>query len=270
MSEMAQFPSALVMNLTESSELPLSVVCFLGHFIVFHVGCGLFAWLDERKWFYRMKEMCGDQAHYLDLLPNVVFNQIFLLLPSMYLLERIGWGFQGYDEAQGVFQQTLISYVFSAVFMTVGHDLLFYLGHRFLLHSPGGYRFFRHDLHHSTKASIALSSMYMVPSDYIIEICIPYLVPLCVLRTDAFFNVMAIALGSVGGMYEHSGYNFFPNLPGLSTIAHGMHHARYNCSFSDGVGSSNLMDKAFRTSYQHVYPIWAGKTSMRNDKDKEQ
>eukprot|EP00276_Gloeochaete_wittrockiana_P009998 CAMPEP_0184664268 /NCGR_PEP_ID=MMETSP0308-20130426/51950_1 /TAXON_ID=38269 /ORGANISM="Gloeochaete witrockiana, Strain SAG 46.84" /LENGTH=100 /DNA_ID=CAMNT_0027107535 /DNA_START=806 /DNA_END=1108 /DNA_ORIENTATION=- len=30
-----------------------------------------------------------------------------------------------------------------------------------------------------------------------------------------------------------------------------MHHTRYSCSFSDGVGSANMMDNVFKTTYRH-------------------
>jgi hypothetical protein len=256
-----------VVYLMETTGLPLSVICFLAHLFVFHLGCFLFEVMDQSGWLLDYKEFRGDQRRYWALLPQVCFNQFFILLPSMYLCEKLGVAFDSIDSRQQQLRQTIWHYLFYAVWMTIGHDIFFYLGHRFLLHSSWGYQLLQHDLHHSTKASIALSSMYMAPSDYVLEICVPYLVPLCMLKADAAFHFVAIALGSLGGMYEHSGYNFCPYFPGLSTMAHGMHHTRYNCSFSDGVGSSNLMDGLFRTSYECVYPKWSGKKSIRESKD---
>jgi hypothetical protein len=256
-------PSEAVGNLARLVGAPLSLTCFFGHFFVFHLGCLVFEVFDRNSWFHGYKEFKGDRQKYLELLPQVLFNQFFILLPAMYLSEKAGIAFNSFDLHHQPIQQSMWEYVSQAAWMTVGHDLFFYLGHRFLLHSVWGYQFFKHDVHHSTKASIALSSMYMAPSDYLLEICIPYLVPLSFLKADAGFNFIAIALGSLGGMYEHSGYNFWPRFPGLSTMAHGMHHTRYNCSFSDGVGSSNIMDGLFRTSYEHIYPKWSGKKSMK-------
>ncbi|KAF6003509.1 hypothetical protein F1559_001556 [Cyanidiococcus yangmingshanensis] len=257
-------PSEPIYYLTRTSGLPLSLTCFFGHFCFFHLGCLVFELLDKKGWLAGYKEFKGDQQRYLELLSQVLFNQFFILLPAMFLSETFGIAFDSLDRQNQPLRHSVWEYIPQAAWMTIGHDLFFYLGHRFLLHSAWGYHFFRHDVHHSTKASIALSSMYMASSDYLLEICVPYLVPLCLLKADAAFHFFAIALGSLGGMYEHSGYNFWPRLPGLSTMAHGMHHTRYNCSFSDGVGSSNIMDGLFRTSYEHVYPKWSGKKSIKD------
>lgn len=251
-------------ELTRQLGVPLSVFCFLTHCLVFHAACAAFAYIDRHKLLRRYKEHNSDRRTYRDMLPLVVLNQAFLLLPVMYAAERAGLAFQRSAA------QPALHVLANTAWMTLGHDVFFYLGHRFLLHTPFGYVFFRHDVHHSTKASVALSSMYMAPSDYVLEIIVPYLVPLCMIRSDAKFNVLAIALGSLGGMYEHSGFNFWPRMPGLSTLAHSMHHARYNCSFSDGVGSSNIMDEALRTSYHHVYPKWRGKLSAFDVHDKSE
>ncbi|KAK4536373.1 hypothetical protein CDCA_CDCA08G2398 [Cyanidium caldarium] len=257
-------PSEVIANFCATRHVPLSLVCFICHAVVFHGGCALFALLDRKRWLQRYKELKGDQLKYRDMIGCVLRNQLLLLLPPMLLCERLGWAFV-YREADGtVRQEGVFQYAVNAMWMTLGHDLFFYVGHRFVLHSPQGFKFFQHDMHHSTKASVALSSMYMAPCDYMLEICVPYLVPLCLLRADPLFNLAAITFGGIGGMYEHSGYNFCPQVPGLSTMAHGMHHTRYNCSFSDGVGSSNLMDNMFRTDYEHMYPKWAGKKSFRS------
>lgn len=43
-------------------------------------------------------------------------------------------------------------------------------------------------------------------------------VPLLFLPSDLFFDAMAPCLGAIGGLYEHSGYNFFPFFEALSTV----------------------------------------------------
>eukprot|EP00871_Galdieria_phlegrea_P004855 jgi/Galph1/5370/GphlegSOOS_G4092.1 len=227
-------------------QLPLAVICFIGHFVFFHVGCVSLSLCDYLNLLqkYKMHKL-GDES-YFQLLPRVLFNQLFLLLPSMLMAQYLGLGF---CTSEAVFHPLV--YVLLALWMALGHDVLFYLGHRFLLHSKWGFMRLGHDLHHSTKASIAISSMYMGTLDYILEIVLPYLIPLCLIRSDMFFDALAPCLGAVGGLYEHSGYNFFPVFETLSTFAHTMHHVRYNCSYSDGVGSTNLMDNALHTTYYH-------------------
>ena len=69
-------------------------------------------------------------------------------------------------------------------------------------------------------------------------------------------------LGAVGGLYEHSGFDFAAGLKAvpqrwlshipaslLSSHAHGEHHRRSRVSFSDGFGSPGLCDLIFRTRW---------------------
>lgn len=228
-------------------SLPVSVVCFIGHFVFFHVGCILLSLCDYFQLLqsYKYQKSPPDDS-YWKLLPRVLFNQLFLLLPAMLLVQYFGLGFRTTEVLYSP-----VVYIVYSVWMAFGHDILFYLGHRFLLHSKWGFMHLGHNLHHSTKANIAISSMYMGVIDYVLEIVIPYLVPLLFLRSDMFFDALAPCLGAIGGLYEHSGYNFFPHFKALSTVAHTMHHVRYNCSYSDGVGSTNLMDNALHTAYYH-------------------
>lgn len=60
--------------------------------------------------------------------------------------------------------------------------------------------------------------------------------------------MLLLALGALGGLYEHSGYNFWPFVWSLDTRIHGLHHVYYSCSFADGVGAPALLDSALRTA----------------------
>ena len=83
-------------------------------------------------------------------------------------------------------------------------------------------------------------------------------------RASMPFN--ALQPGSVGGLYEHSGYDFAtgrtdrgaspldrvlrllpPSL--VSSHAHAEHHRRWHVSYSDGFGSPGLCDLVFRTRW---------------------
>jgi hypothetical protein len=81
---------------------------------------------------------------------------------------------------------------------------------------------------------------------------------------DIGFHLLVASLGAIGGLYEHSGYDFAARLPkgagfwarpmagleGLITSkAHAEHHRRSNVSFSDGFGSPGLCDTIFRTRW---------------------
>ena len=240
------------------SLLPLSVLVWAGHMLVFHaVGLG-FELCDRRGAFRRFKVRRLERLTYAAALPRVLFNQTFILLPAMWLCEKAGLAFVG---------SKTIGFAFAAivlVLMTVGHDIVQYAAHRGLLHN-GRFRWLRHDLHHSTGASRAITACYMSAPDFFLTIVCPYLVPLVLIgggTANLPFQLLVAGIGAVGGLYEHSGYDFavglraatqrwFTRLPAslVSSHAHGEHHRRSRVSFSDGFGSPGLCDLIFRTRW---------------------
>ena len=238
--------------------LPVSVVVWAGQMLVFHgIGFG-FELCDRAGALQKYKVRRHERLTYADALPRVLFNQTFLLLPAMWLAERTGLAFTGSPR---------ISFAFAAlalVLMTIGHDVVQYAAHRGLLHNAG-FRWLRHDLHHSTGASRAITACYMSAPDFLLTIVCPYLVPLILIgggTANVPFQLLIACLGAVGGLYEHSGYDFALALrvrtrrrlalvPAslVSSHAHGEHHRRSRVSFSDGFGSPGLCDLVFRTRW---------------------
>jgi sterol desaturase/sphingolipid hydroxylase (fatty acid hydroxylase superfamily) len=238
--------------------LPVSVVVWVGHMIVFHgVGLG-FELCDRAGGLRKFKVRKNDRLTYAAALPRILFNQVFVLLPAMWLCEKAGLAFTG---------GTKISFAFAAValfLMTIGHDIVQYVGHRWLLHNVR-FRRLRHDLHHSTGASRAITACYMSAPDFLLTIVAPYLVPLILIgggTANLPFQLLVACLGAVGGLYEHSGYDFAGALKDVSrrwislipvslvsSHAHGEHHRRSRVSFSDGFGSPGLCDLIFRTRW---------------------
>lgn len=242
--------------------LPLSVLVWAGHMLVFHsVGLG-FEWCDRTGALRRYKLRDRENGAYRDYLPRVLFNQTFVLLPAMWLCERLGLAFTGPQRIGLGFA------VLAIVLMTVGHDVVQYAAHRCLLHNPR-FRWLGHRLHHSTGASKSISACFMTAPDFFLTIVCPYLVPLILIgggTADLDFQLLVAALGAVGGLYEHSGYDFAARLrtsaaagsnsilrliPAslISSHAHGEHHRRFHVSFSDGFGSPGLCDTIFRTRW---------------------
>ena len=139
-----------------------------------------------------------------------------------------------------------------------------YAAHRWLLHNTR-FGWLRHNLHHSTGASRAITACYMSAPDFFLTIVCPYLVPLVVIgggTSNLGFQLLVACLGAVGGLYEHSGYDFavapkiavrrwYSLMPAslVSSHAHGEHHRRFRVSFSDGFGSLGLCDLVFRTRW---------------------
>jgi len=242
--------------------LPLSVLAWAVQMAVFHGGGLLFEWSDRTVVLSSFKVRDIDRLGYTELLPRVLINQIFILLPAMVVLQYAGLAFTGAPHL------SMLHFVAGMALLVIGHDIVQYVFHRFLLHRPGLIRMLGHNVHHSTGASKAISACYMSPADFFLEIVLPYLVPLTLIGAgaDVLFHLTAASLGAIGGLYEHSGYDFAVRLPQpnrsgsrlqpldwlshlVTSKAHGEHHRRSNVSFSDGFGSPGICDTIFKTRW---------------------
>lgn len=238
--------------------LPVSVVVWTGHMIVFHGVGAAFEWCDRTGALEMFKVRRNDRLGYGQALPRILFNQTFVLLPAMWLCEKTGLAFTGSPK---------ISIAFAAialVLLATGHDIVQYGAHRWLLHNLR-FRWLRHDLHHSTGASRAITACFMSAPDFFLIIVAPYLVPLILIgggTANVPFQLLVACLGALGGLYEHSGYDFAIGIKMASRLrfarvvaslfsshAHGEHHRRSRVSFSDGFGSPGLCDLIFRTRW---------------------
>ncbi len=240
--------------------LPLSVLTFLVQMIAYH-GVGLaFEYCDRAKKLAAFKVRDADRLTYLELLPRVLANQILVLLPAMVLLEVSGLAYVGAPHLSAW------HFLLAMAAMGIGHDVVQYVFHRFVLHRPGLIRTLGHAVHHSTGASKAISACYMSHTDFFLEIVLPYLVPLVLVGAgaDITFHLVVASLGAIGGLYEHSGYDFAVRLPKargfwarplavldtlITSKAHGEHHRRSVVSFSDGFGSPGICDTIFKTRW---------------------
>jgi len=246
--------------------LPLSVLTWAVMMAVYH-GIGfLFELCDRNHWLAGAKVRNVERVSYAAMMPRVLANQVFVLLPVMVLLQWAGLAFVGPAHLSP------LRFVLSLVAMGVGHDIVQYIAHRGILHRPGLMKPLGHALHHSTGASRSISACYMSAADFFLEIALPYLVPLVLIGgggSDILFQFLVAGLGAFGGLYEHSGYDFavplrktrlYQALPRLGEIvaglvsshAHGEHHRRFNVSFSDGFGSPGICDTLFATRWDKV------------------
>jgi sterol desaturase/sphingolipid hydroxylase (fatty acid hydroxylase superfamily) len=247
--------------------LPLSVKVWLVQMVAFHAfGLG-FLWLERMGWIEHLRVRPPERMSYWQLLPRVLANQVFVLLPAMMAVQWAGLAFTGAP------QIGVVMFVVSMIGITIGHDVVQYLAHRYILHRAQWMRSLGHSVHHSTNAARSISACYMSLADYFLEITCPYLVPLILVGgggSDAAFHYFVVAAGAFGGLYEHSGYDFAhafatmkakPGLSGrvggilaemVSSHAHGEHHARGNVSYSDGFGSSGISDTVMKTRWDLV------------------
>lgn len=252
--------------------LPISVYAWLVQQVVFHAVGFLFEWLDRHSTMPQLKVRNIEKRSYIQLLPRVLFNQIFILLPCMMAAERLGFCFTRPPQ-----RLPLPHFLLSLLAMAVGHDIVQYTSHRFFLHQPGIslMKALKHSVHHSTGATKAISACYMSGPDFFLEIVLPYLVPLALVGgggSDVLFHSTVAGLGAVGGLYEHSGYDFsaplrksrgsksFLHRLMINTVlcqlldnrAHNEHHLKANVSFSDGFGSPGICDSLLGTRWDIV------------------
>jgi sterol desaturase/sphingolipid hydroxylase (fatty acid hydroxylase superfamily) len=241
--------------------LPLAAQIWLIQMAAYH-GFGLwFESLDRTGALSRFKTRPAERKSYLELLPRVLVNQVALLLPAMLLAQGSGLAFAGPAHLP------LADMILGFVGLTIGHDVVQYVSHRFVLHPPRLMRRLGHSVHHSTTGSRGISACYMSSADYFLEIVCPYLMPLALVGggSDMVFHGLVVTAGAFGGLYEHSGYDFGRSLRKrgaggvlrlvgrlISSEAHAAHHSRGNVSFSDGFGSSGLCDTIFRTRWDLV------------------
>ncbi|GJQ12171.1 hypothetical protein GpartN1_g5950.t1 [Galdieria partita] len=229
--------------------LPLSVTCFLIYFVVFHLVCAFFGISDHLKLFRKYKLHDSDEKTYLQLLPRVLFNQLVFFLPSCVFAERLGWVFRTPTQENTFSLWKLPIYL---SLFSVYEEIIFYSAHRWLLHSKWGFTLLGHNVHHSTKGSVGISQHYMSVIDYFLEIVVAILVPLAIIRANAYFDLLIIVENAILGPYDHSGYDFFlGSLRRYSPVNHSMHHLRSSCSYGDSVGSMAILDSLFKTSFFH-------------------
>ena len=246
--------------------LPLSVYVWALQMVVFHGVGYAFEYCDRNLILRRAKVRDIDRKSYRQLMPRVLANQVFILLPCMMVMQAVGLCFTGQPHLP------LWQFLVSLVVMGIGHDVVQYATHRHLLHRPSLTRMLRHSVHHSTGASKGISACYMSAPDFFLEIALPYLLPLALIGgggSDILFHSMIAGLGAVGGVYEHSGYDLAALLPRekiaahtprfvkvigslITSHAHGEHHAKGNVSFSDGFGSPGVCDSVFGTRWDMV------------------
>jgi len=241
--------------------LPFSVLTWAVQMVVYHGVALAFEWADRTGALAAFKVRKNERRSYRELLPRVLVNQVFVLLPAMIFLQAAGLAFAGPSH------MTVLHFLAAMAFMGIGHDIVQYIFHRFVLHKPSLMRALGHSIHHSTGAAKALSACYMSPADFFLEIVLPYLIPLALVSAGSslLFNLLVASLGAIGGLYEHSGYDFAAQIPrdgaGLrgqalrllallvTSKAHGEHHRVGNVSFSDGFGSPGICDTLFKTRW---------------------
>lgn len=246
-------------------RLPLPVLTWAAAMLVFHGVALGFELCDRRGWLQRFKVRRARRVRYAKALRRVLLNQCLILLPCMVLCQALGLAFVG------VSHLGMAQFLIALALMGIGHDIVQYAGHRWLLHNPR-FAWLGHRLHHSVDTDLSIGACYMSVGDFFLNIVCPYLLPLVLIGgggSDVPFQVLVLCLGMIGGLYEHSGYDFSmasavreagrPAGTGrplgrlasrlISSHAHGEHHRLGCVSFSEGFGSPGLCDALLGTRW---------------------
>jgi len=204
--------------------------------------CDVYKW---PRWLYRQKiqpktsfEIRGAKSNppLWKLFAVVLFNQVFVLLPGMYLLDyvtRSGWipfcsGIRVTEKLPSVFE--MIRSIGLALLML---EVLFYYSHR-LLHHPAIYSAV-HKLHHDFRAPVALAAIYAHPIEAIFSNLICVMGPAFFSSFHLYTWYWGLIIGWLGTMNDHSGYFIQSNfLKGF----HDWHHETFTGNF----GSLRLLD----------------------------
>ena len=177
--------------------LSFSVAVWGVQMISYHGFALWFEWLDRTGRGQAFKVRTVERMSYREMLPRVLFNQTFVLLPAMGITQALGLAYYGST------QITIMGFVASVIGLTIGHDIVQYIAHRIVLHEPTNMRKFGHALHHTTRASRAISACYMSAEDFFLEIVCPYLIPLILIGgggTNFIFHALIVSAGAFGGV----------------------------------------------------------------------
>ncbi len=131
-------------NASLPTWMPLSILTWIVVMVVFHgIGYG-FEYCDRVGLFKSAKVRQADKLTYQQLLPRALFNQVFVLLPAMVLVQWLGWAFVGPAHL------SVWRFLGMLVGMAIGHDVVQYVTHRYVLHNPRLLRPLGHSVHHMT------------------------------------------------------------------------------------------------------------------------
>ncbi|XP_054158970.1 fatty acid hydroxylase domain-containing protein 2-like [Oppia nitens] len=169
------------------------------------------------------------KSQLLDLIGQVLFNQIVVMVPLFYLMAHASeW--RQFPTGQ---LPSLARIVADFIVFIVVDEIVFYYTHRIVHYGPL-YRLI-HKRHHLWQAPVAISSFYCHPVEHVICNIMPVFIGIFLMQSHILTQWLWYGLVIFISLTIHSGYHF-PCM--ISTEYHDYHHLKFNQNF----GSIGLLD----------------------------
>lgn len=217
---------SLVFNVVVPWILSLIVYWSLGTIFLLIDKYKLPATLYNTK--YQKNAETKNSVSLTDCIKQVIFNQIFALLPGLCVLNLIG-NIKVTPEIPSLYV-IICDLILAALF----GELCYYFSHR-LLHTGSLYAKI-HKRHHNYKAPIAIVSLYAHPLEVLVGNTFAVIGPIYMLGVHSYTLYLGIVIGFIDSLSDHAGYD-------VKNRFHDLHHQLTNYNF----GSIGILDRLLGT-----------------------
>lgn len=174
-----------------------------------------------------------DKQLLLKICRNVLFGQIFVVIPYAFVLAQLGkytWIGVRVTPDLPSSSELLLEMVGFVLF----DEVIFYYSHRLFHSKVAGVNLYAriHKVHHEFTAPIGLVASYCHPVEMLLSNAVPLSLGGCIMQAHAYSLMIWLVFAVLGTQFHHSGYRF-PWVPHLdhNPDFHDFHHQRFGCNY---------------------------------------